>query len=43
LSVSCGDTGQQWPAAGTGALDAKDLGRAVWLKISWKRLPLVLS
>ena len=43
LSVSCGGTGQQWPAAGTGALDAKDLGGAVWLKISWRRLPLALS
>ena len=28
LSVSCGDTGQQRPAAGTGALGAVDLGMA---------------
>ena len=28
LSVSCGGTGQQWPAAGTGALGAADLGMA---------------
>ena len=26
LSVSCGGTGQQWTAAGTGALGAADLG-----------------
>ena len=26
LSVSCRDMGQQWPAAGTGALGAADLG-----------------
>ena len=30
LSVPCGGTGQQWPAAGTGTLDAKDLGGAVY-------------
>ena len=28
LSVSCRDTGQQWPAAGAGALDATDLHMA---------------
>ena len=28
LSVSCGGTGQQWPAAGAGTLDAADLGMA---------------
>ena len=28
LSVSCGGTGQQWPAAGAGALGAADLGLA---------------
>ena len=28
LSVSCGGTGQQWPAAGVGALGAADLGVA---------------
>ena len=28
LSVSCGGTGQQWPAAGAGALGAADLGMA---------------
>ena len=28
LSVSCGDVGQQWTAAGTGALGAVDLGMA---------------
>ena len=28
LSVSCGGTDQQWPAAGTGALGAADLGMA---------------
>ena len=28
LSVSCGGTGQQWPAAGAGALGAADLGVA---------------
>ena len=28
LSVSCGGTGQQWTATGTGALDAADLGMA---------------
>ena len=28
LSVSCGGTGQQWIAAGTGALGAADLGMA---------------
>ena len=28
LSVSCGDTGQQWPTAGTGALAASALGGA---------------
>ena len=26
LSISCGDMGQQWTAAGTGALGAVDLG-----------------
>ena len=28
LSVSCGGTGQQWTAAGAGALGAADLGMA---------------
>ena len=28
LSISCGGTGQQWTATGTGALDAADLGMA---------------
>ena len=28
LSVSCRGTGQQWPAAGAGALSAADLGMA---------------
>ena len=28
LSVSCGGTGQQWVAAGAGALGAIDLGMA---------------
>ena len=28
LSVSCGGTGQQWPAAGAGALGAADLAMA---------------
>ena len=28
LSVSCGGTGQQWTAPGTGSLDAADLGMA---------------
>ena len=28
LSVSCGGTGQQWPASGAGALGAADLGIA---------------
>ena len=28
LSVSCGGTGQQWPATGAGALGAADLGMA---------------
>ena len=28
LSVSCGGTGQQWTAAGTGALGEADLGMA---------------
>ena len=28
LSVSCGDTGQQWTAAGTGAPGQADLGMA---------------
>ena len=28
LSVSCGGPGQQWTAAGAGALDAADLGIA---------------
>ena len=28
LSVSCGGTGQKWPAAGEGALSARDLGMA---------------
>ena len=31
LSVSCGGTGQQWPAAGAGALGASDLGMALAL------------
>ena len=29
LSVSCRSTGQQWPASGTGALTAADLGGVV--------------
>ena len=37
LSVSCGGTGQQWTATGTGALGAADLSMA---KPSWRRLPL---
>ena len=28
LSVSCGGTGQQWPASGAGAMGAADLGMA---------------
>ena len=28
VSVSCGGVGQQWPAAGAGALGAVDLGMA---------------
>ena len=28
LSISCGGTGQQWTAAGAGALGAADLGMA---------------
>ena len=28
MSISCGDTGQQWTATGTGALGAADLGMA---------------
>ena len=28
LSVSCGGTGQQWPAAGAGTLGGADLGMA---------------
>ena len=28
LSISCGGTGQQWTAAGAGALGAEDLGMA---------------
>ena len=28
LSISCGGMGQQWPAAGAGALSAADLGMA---------------
>ena len=28
LSISCGTTGQQWPATGAGALGAADLGVA---------------
>ena len=28
LSISCGGTGQQWAAAGAGALGAADLGLA---------------
>ena len=28
LSISCGGTGQQWPATGTGALGTADLGMA---------------
>ena len=31
LSVSCEGTGQQWPAAGAGALVAADLGMAYTL------------
>ena len=31
LSVSCGGTGQQWTAAGAGALGAADLGMALAL------------
>ena len=41
LSVSCGVTGQQWPAAGTGPLTAADLGgTAGSVKSSWRRSPL---
>ena len=31
LSISCGGTGQQWTATGTGALGAADLGMAYTL------------
>ena len=37
LSVSCGGTGQQWAAAGAGALGAADQVRH---KPSWSRSPL---
>ena len=44
LSISCGSTGQQWTAAGAGALGAADLGWVqltwVWHKTSWRRSPL---
>ena len=30
LSISCGGTGQQWPAAGEGALGAADLGHTAF-------------
>ena len=39
LSTSCGGLGQQWPAAGAGALGAADL---VWHKPSWRRSALTL-
>ena len=38
LSVSCGDTGQQWTTAGTGPLSIW-----VWHKPSWRRSPLTPS
>ena len=37
LSVSCGGTGQPWPAAGVWTLDTVDLGMA---QPSWRRSPL---
>ena len=41
LSISCRGTGQQGPAAGTGALAAADLGHAsMWHKPSWRSSPL---
>ena len=41
LSVSCGGTGQQWPATGTGALAAADLGHAACdIKPSWRKVLL---
>ena len=30
LSIVCGGVGQQWPAAGVGALGAADLGRVAY-------------
>ena len=36
LSISCGGTGQQWTAAGAGALGAADMGMAP----AWRRSPL---
>ena len=38
LSVSCRGMGQQWPAAGSGALGAANFW--VWHKPSWRRSPL---
>ena len=40
LNVSCGGTGQQWPATGAGALDGADLRMH---KPSWRRSPLTSS
>ena len=41
LSVSCGGTGQQWPATETGALAEADLGGTPCdVKSSWRRSPL---
>ena len=37
LGISCGGTGQQWTATGTGVVGAADL---VWDKPSWRRSPL---
>ena len=37
LSVSCGGTGQQWPATGAGSLVQQTWA---WHKPSWRRLPL---
>ena len=38
LSVSCRGMGQQWTAAGAGALGAVDL---LWHKPTWRRSPLI--
>ena len=43
LGVPGGGMGQQWPAAGSGALAAAVLGGGVcWDKSSWRRAPLAL-